>query len=93
LLHGTAMLKNLLRMSWRSLIVGAIANSHEFFSPGFLAEAEGWSPFRFDFLLARNARLTSQQGLYAALFEAFLEAPGDHDLTDGRRTRDLPPGS
>ncbi|MGC2400915.1 MAG: hypothetical protein WA510_14075 [Acidobacteriaceae bacterium] len=75
LLYGTAMLKKLLRMSWQSLIVGAIANSHEFFSPAFLAEAEGWSPFRFDFLRARNARLASRQGLYARLFEAFLEPP------------------
>ncbi len=38
--HGTEMLKKLLRMSWRSLIIGAIANSHEYFSPGFL-EARG----------------------------------------------------
>ena len=71
--HGTEMLKNLLRMSWRSLIVGAIANSHEFFSPRFLDEAERWSPFGFEFLRARNERLTSRQGLYAILFEALLE--------------------
>ena len=72
--NGTEMLKKLLRMSWRSLIVGAIANSHEFFSSSFLEEAEHWSPFRFDFLRARNERLTSRQGLYATLFDAFLEA-------------------
>jgi hypothetical protein len=72
--NGTEMLKKLLRMSWRSLIVGAIANSHEFFSPSFLEEAEYWSPFRFEFLRARNERLTSRQGLYATLFDAFLEA-------------------
>ena len=35
--NGTRMFKNLLRMSWRSLIIGAVANSHEFFSPAFLA--------------------------------------------------------
>ncbi len=72
--NGTQMLKNLLRMSWRSLIIGAIANSHEFFSSGFLGEAERWSPFRFEFLRARNQRLTSRHGLYATLFDAFLEA-------------------
>ena len=72
--NGTEMLKKLLRMSWRSLIVGAVANSHEFFSSGFLDEAERWSPFRFEFLRTRNERLTSRQGLYATLFEAFLEA-------------------
>ena len=72
--NGAEMLKKLLRMSWRSLIVGAVANSHEYFSPGFLDEAERWSPFRFEFLRTRNERLTSRQGLYAILFEAFLEA-------------------
>ena len=75
--NGTQMLKNLLRMSWRSLIIGAIANSHEFFSSSFLQEAERWSPFRFEFLRARNQRLTSRHGLYATLFDAFLEARGE----------------
>jgi hypothetical protein len=74
---GSAAFKDLLRMSWRSLIVGAVADSHEFFSPGFLAEAERSSPFRFEFLRARRNRLASREGLYATLFEAFLEAPED----------------
>ena len=73
--HGTPMLKDLLRMSWRSLIIGAVADSHAYFSPEFLAEAELASPFRFPFLRARRERLTSRQGLYALLFEAFLEGP------------------
>jgi hypothetical protein len=67
------MFKKLLRMSWRSLIIGAVANSHEFFTPAFLEQAERWSPFRFAFLRARNERLTSRKGLYATLFEAFIE--------------------
>ncbi len=75
LAHGTPTLRNLLKMSWRSLIIGAVANSHEFFSPSFLEQAERSSPFRFEFLRARRERLTSRQGLYATLFEAFLEAP------------------
>ena len=79
--HGSPMLKNLLKMSWRSLIVGAVANSHQFFSPAFLREAEQISPFRFEFLRARRERLTSREGLYATLFEAFLEAP--EDVNDG----------
>ena len=82
--HGTAMLKDLLRMSWRSLIIGAVANSHEYFSPGFLNEAERSSPFRFDFLRARRERLASRQGLYATLFDAFLEGPETEE-------DDLPP--
>ena len=78
--HGTPMLKELLRMSWRSLIVGAIADSHRFFTPEFVNEMECSSPFRFEFLRARRERLTSRQGLYAALFNRFLEAPeGEED--------------
>jgi hypothetical protein len=73
--NGTTTLKELLKMSWRSLIIGAVADSHAFFSPGFLEEAERCSPFRFAFLRARRERLTSQQGLYEVLFDAFLEAP------------------
>jgi hypothetical protein len=34
------MLKDLLRMSWRSLIVGAVGDSHEFFTPEFVAQTE-----------------------------------------------------
>jgi hypothetical protein len=72
--HGSKPLKELLKMSWRSLIVRAVADSHEFFSPAFLQQAEAWSPFRFEFLRARQRRLTSKQGLYAMLFDAFLES-------------------
>ncbi len=75
--NGTAMLRELLRMSWRSLIIGAIAESHEFFTPQFLQEAERCSQFRYGFLRARNNKLASRQGLYATLFDAFLEAPDD----------------
>jgi hypothetical protein len=86
--NGTQMFKKLLRMSWRSLIIGAVANSHEFFSPEFLEQAERWSPFRFAFLRARRERLTSRQGLYATLFEAFLESRetgyGELPLPDDR---------
>ncbi|MHB1937518.1 MAG: hypothetical protein ACYCOR_13150 [Acidobacteriaceae bacterium] len=75
--NGTAMLRELLRMSWRSLIIGAIAESREFFSPEFIDEAERCSPFRYGFLRARNKKLAGRQGLYATLFEAFLQAPDD----------------
>ena len=78
--HGSAMMKDLLRMSWRSLIVGAVADSHEYFTPEFVAEAERSSPFRFEFLRARRKRMASREGLYSVLFDAFLEAPDDDDL-------------
>ncbi|HZC44308.1 MAG TPA: hypothetical protein VE195_09040, partial [Acidobacteriaceae bacterium] len=77
--NGSEMLRELLRMSWRSLILGAIAESHEFFTPQFLQEAEECSPFRYGFLRARNKKLASRQGLYTTLFDAFLEAPDESD--------------
>jgi hypothetical protein len=77
--NGNEMLRGLLRMSWRSLIIGAIAESHQFFTPEFLQEAERCSPFRYGFLRARNKKLASRQGLYATLFDAFLEAPDDRE--------------
>jgi hypothetical protein len=88
--NASKTLKNLLRMSWRSLIVGAVANSPDFFSAGFLGEAERLSPFRFEFLRKRQEKLASRQGLYATLFEAFLEEPEGEDddlpFPDSRRT-------
>ena len=66
-------------MSWRSLIVGAVADSHEYFSWSFLADAERYSPFRFEFLRARREKMASREGLYGSLFDAFLEAPDDDD--------------
>ncbi|MDT7813351.1 MAG: hypothetical protein QOJ42_3267 [Acidobacteriaceae bacterium] len=76
---GTPMFKELLRMSWRSLILGAVAESYEFFTPEFLEEAERCSPFRFAFLRARQKRLTSRHGLYAVLFDILLEPSDDDD--------------
>ncbi len=72
--NGGKTLKGLLRMSWRSLILMAVAESHAFFSAEVLAEAEGWSPFRFGFLRERRDRLAGRQGLFAMLFDIFLEA-------------------
>jgi hypothetical protein len=84
---GTSTLKNLMRMSWRSLIIGAVASASDFFSPAFLREAESRSPFRFDFLRKRQKRLTARRGLYQVLFDAFLETraetPSDIQLETG----------
>lgn len=77
--NGSQMFRELLRMSWRSLILGAIAESHEFFMPKFLKEAERCSPFRYGFLRARNKKLASREGLYTTLFDALLEAPSDDE--------------
>ncbi len=80
--HGSASLKKLLKMSWRSLIIRAVADSHEFFSSSFVHEVERCSPFRFGFLRARNDRLANRRGLYKSLFEALLE-----DSEDGAKVR------
>jgi hypothetical protein len=76
---GSATLKNLLRMSWRSLIISAVANAPEFFSPVFLRGLERSSPFRFAFLQARHKKLSSRRGLYAAVFNALI-ARSEGDL-------------
>jgi hypothetical protein len=78
---GTAVFKDLLTMSWKSLIIAAVADSHELFSTAFLRETEPFSPFRFDFLRARKDRLASRQGLYAKLFDALLKS--SQDFGDG----------
>jgi hypothetical protein len=77
--NGTATLKGLLRMSWRSLILMAVAASHEYFSPEFLQEAQQLSPFRFDFLRARREKLAGRRGLYATLFDAFVDPTSADD--------------
>jgi hypothetical protein len=73
--NGPSTLKALLRMSWRSLIVAAVANAPGFFSPAFLRELERSSPFGFAFLQARHKKLASRTGLYAAVFSTLIETP------------------
>jgi hypothetical protein len=73
--HGSPTLRQLLRMSWRSLILGAVAHAPGFFSSAFLNELEASSPFRFAFLRDRSKKLTSRRGLYKTLFDACVEAP------------------
>ena len=72
--NGSSSLKELLRMSWRSLILMAVANVPSFFTPAFLAELETCSAFRFDFLRARNQKLSGRQPLYAFVFDAFVDS-------------------
>lgn len=70
---STATLRALLKVSWRSLIVEAMADQGEFFSAQFLSEVELTSPFRLKFLHTRHQRLTKRKGMYASLFDALLE--------------------
>lgn len=85
---GSLVLRDLLRMSWRSLIVMAVATSHQLFSAGFVAEMERCSPFRFAFLRSRQERLVSRQGLYSMLFDLFLQSsePENAPLPPGTRS-------
>ncbi|HEV2133034.1 MAG TPA: hypothetical protein VGR47_02105 [Terracidiphilus sp.] len=73
---GSAVLKDLLRTSWRSIILAAIASATDFFSPAFLDEIESGSPFRFEFLRSRNKRLARRNGLFAKLFDVIIDEPG-----------------
>ncbi|HEX4036842.1 MAG TPA: hypothetical protein VHX37_02190 [Acidobacteriaceae bacterium] len=70
--QSTPTLNGLLRMSWRSLILMAVAEAHEHCSAEFLRAAEEQSPFRFGFLRERREKLAGRRGLYATLFELFL---------------------
>jgi hypothetical protein len=72
---GSAILKGLLRMSWRSIIVAAAANLPQYFTREFLRELESSSPFRFSFLRERQGQLTGRTGLYSAVFSALIEEP------------------
>jgi hypothetical protein len=75
--HGSAALKNLLRTSWRSLIIAAVANAREFFSPAFVREIETTSQFRFSFLARRHKRVNRRKGLYANVFDILSESSED----------------
>jgi len=88
--HGTSCLKHLLRMSWRSLILMAVANAHQFFSPAFLAQLETCSCFRFNFLRARNQKLEDRESLFPVIFEAFLEAGESHPSRPPQSREPLP---
>ena len=78
-LRGSDVFKELLTTSWRSLILGAVADSSEFFSVAFLRVVEPFFPFRFGFLRARKSRLAGMQGLYGRLFNALSKAGPDFD--------------
>jgi hypothetical protein len=76
--HGASSIKSLLRMSWRSLILMAVAEVQGYCSPAFLAALEPCSSFRFGFLRDRNRSITGREALYDLLFDAFVEAaPGE----------------
>jgi hypothetical protein len=70
---GTPALKSLLRMSWRSLILMAVADVQDYCSPAFLADLEPSSSFRFQFLSERSQQLAGREAFYDVLLDAFVE--------------------
>jgi hypothetical protein len=83
--YGSPALKELMRTSWRLLILMAAADAQPYFSREFLAELEPCSGFRFGFLRKRKEKLTGRQALYTPLFDAF-----QGDEADEPRTATLP---
>jgi hypothetical protein len=75
--HVTPTLRTLLPMSWRSLIVEAVADARQFFTRRFLGELERTSPFRLKFLRKRHRRLRRRRGMYDSLFDAMIESCDD----------------
>jgi hypothetical protein len=71
--NGAAALKDLMRTSWRLLILMAAADAQPYFTKEFLAELEPHSGFSFSFQRKRKEKLAGRQALYAPLFDAFLE--------------------
>jgi hypothetical protein len=77
---GSATHKGLLRMSWRSLVLMAVAQADEHFSPAFLKSLEPCSPFRFAFQRARRKKLEGKSGLFQRLFQILLSSHDDSAL-------------
>jgi hypothetical protein len=75
--RGSRIHKDLLRMSFRSLVLMAVAQAHEYFSPALLADLEPRSPFRFAFLRARRKKLEGKTGLFQRVFQVLLSNDQD----------------
>jgi hypothetical protein len=88
--HGSPALKNLLRTSWRSLIVAAIANAREFFTPAFVSEIESTAQFRFSFLARRHKHVCRRKGLYADVFGILSETEEEAPAAYGEMRAQAP---
>ena len=73
----TPTLRTLLPVSWRSLIVEAVADAPQFFTRPFLRELEPTSPFRLKFLEKRHKQLGRRRGLYESVFDTLVESHDD----------------
>ena len=75
--HATPTLSSLLRTSWRSLIVEAVADAREYFTRPFLRDLERTSAFRLKFLRSRHEKLAGRKGMFSTLFDALVESPDE----------------
>jgi hypothetical protein len=78
--YSPAAHKALLRMSWRSLILFAVAQAYVYFTPGFLERVEPWSPFGFAFLRRRREKLQGDRGLFERLFAMVMNSEGKNPV-------------
>jgi hypothetical protein len=74
---GCQALEELMVRSAASMFVRSIGDAAEYYTQGYVAEAEQHSPFRFAFLNARRKQFERRSPVVVQLFEAFLE--GDED--------------
>ena len=81
--HGSPALKNLLRTSWRSLIVAAIANARDFFTREFVSQIETTAQFRFGFLARRHKQVSRRNGLYSNVFDILSETKEEERVENG----------
>jgi hypothetical protein len=85
--HAPALNKNLLRMSGRSLVLMAIAQARNCFTPAFLTRMQPSSPFRFKFLAKRKQKLAGERGLFQRIFDILLS--GERDIVPGISQADI----
>ena len=89
--HSDPFYRDLLRMSWRSLALMAVAQYPAFFTAEFAASLEAHSPFRFAFLRERRARLAGQSGLFDRLFQIVVAEPLEDSSAVSLGPASLPP--
>ena len=70
-------LKELIQRSSTSILVRAAGDAATLYTPGYIAELETRTPFRFSFLRQQDRRFAKSRGLFGQLFEAFLQAGDD----------------
>lgn len=66
------VLSELLKRSSQLLLIRSAAGAPEMYSPKYLDTLEAYSPFRFEFFMAREEELARRKREYALLFEELI---------------------